>query len=229
MLIVNNGVRKSGTAWVQRVVDILAKPAYPSEYWRNGWANPSVDPDRLQAYVASGEWRPGPCLVKLHLANDPGFLHLHKGEVRVLVSWRDLPDAVVAVFHEQAAAGLIPAADSAEGRQRWFAGSGMTFARTALLHRISWRGYPNALLLRYADMLADPATALARIAAHIAHPVSAERAAALAARTAGVLTQGAHPGPDGSGPAWARLTADDLPADIRAMLTQMDRAERVPA
>ena len=47
MLIPNNGVPKSGSTWIQKILCQLLDPAFPSENWRNSWFNPSVDPERL--------------------------------------------------------------------------------------------------------------------------------------------------------------------------------------
>jgi hypothetical protein len=153
MLIINNGVPKSGSTWVQRILSTGLQPAFPSESWRNDWVNPSVDNDRLRGFMSSGETDgPVPVLLKMHFAYNKMHSYLLRDEVKVVVTYRNLPDSVLSWFHHQGRTGKT----TPDKLNSWCMTAGRSFALRAISHRLSWLSIPNLIALRYEDLVANP-------------------------------------------------------------------------
>ncbi|MBM1222453.1 sulfotransferase domain-containing protein [Ponticoccus sp. SC2-23] len=218
MLIINNGVPKSGSTWMQTILRNHIDPQYPSETWANGWMNPSVDHEKLEGYIASGEWRTGPTLLKLHLTFTPEFAFLDRPEVRIVVSYRNLPDSVVSWFHHQKRQGEV----SEDQKQTWLEGAGRRYALRAAHHRLSWQGRPNAILIRYEDMLQDAAPHILNVMEFVGVPCTALQAARLAEDTQvrvnskAALREGQHVRTGG-----LSVARDELPPHIHAELEEL--------
>ena len=221
MLIVNNGVPKSGSTWVQRIVRLVADPTFPGPEWCNDATNPMVRPEKLEAYVDGGEWIAGRTLIKQHLAFTADVAFLNQPGIRVLVTYRDLPDSVVSWFHHQARLGK---ADSGSFEQ-WLQGSGRNFAVRAIRHRESWRGVDNALLLRYEGMLLDAPAAVAQIMQFIDLPANDALAASVAGKTQARLDPGS-PLNDGRHirTAGRSVAREELPAAYHQELVELQAA-----
>ncbi|CUH51525.1 sulfotransferase domain-containing protein [Shimia marina] len=168
MLILNNGVPKSGSTWMQNILRNYLSPAYPSEKWANDWKNPSVDPDKLEGYVASGEWKEGTTLLKTHIEYSEGYKFLVADDIKVVVTYRKLTDSVVSWFHHQ----LRMNKTSSEDKLNWLDTKGRQFALRAVRHRLSWQDQPNALMVNYESMVQDAVPLIEEVTKFIGSPCS---------------------------------------------------------
>ncbi|MCC5996956.1 MAG: sulfotransferase domain-containing protein [Oceanicaulis sp.] len=159
MLIINNGIPKSGSTWVQRIIRYGMQPARPSQVWQKDIISPSIKDDDIAGYYASGEWRGRDVLLKHHLIYNDNLSFISDYQIRVIVSFRDLPDSVISWFHHNVRLGNT----SLEDKSRWLETSGRAFAVRVLKYRRSWEGKPNTLMIRYEDLLADPKSGITTI------------------------------------------------------------------
>lgn len=221
MLIINNGVPKTGSTWIQRIVRTIARPGFPAGKWRSPSTNPSVKEELLKAYVDSGEWAEGYTLIKQHIPYSDALSYLAAEGIRVLVTYRDLPDAVVSWFHHCERQGKTRRGDIGA----WLQGSGRNFAARSVRHRESWRGQPNARLIRYEDMLADAPGEIHRIMGFLGHPGTPDLAQAVARKTQvtlppdAPLREGHHIRTGGR-----KVAQDELPEDFYRELVELQRA-----
>lgn len=221
MLIINNGVPKSGSTWVQKIIRALVQPTFPSDQWRNNWNNPSVDNKRLADYVASEEWKavPGPSLIKMHFPHSDRVNYLSRPDIRLVVSYRNIPDSVVSRFHNEVRKGNA----DPDRKQNWLETSGMDFARKTVRFRNSWVGFPNLLFIRYEDLLESTQQGIARIAAHLDLPEDPALVAQVA-HTTSVRRDKTAPPQEGQHirTAGRSVAAEELPADILDRLQEIE-------
>jgi hypothetical protein len=220
MLIVNNGVPKSGSTWVNKIVRDLVQPVRPHPRWqREGWQAASIARERIADYVASGEWRARPVLIKTHFEYGPDLAPLLQDGIRLVVTHRNLPDSVLSYWHHERRRGTA----EADAMERWLKGRGMTFAEDMIRYYRSWADKPGALLVPYEEMVSDAAGQIARIAAHLGLEESAERIAAVAEGTQFRLKPGEAPreGAHARTGGLSRAEAE-LPAPILARLRRME-------
>ncbi|MBO9476096.1 sulfotransferase domain-containing protein [Shimia sp. R11_0] len=168
MLILNNGVPKSGSTWMQNILRNYLNPSYPSEAWANSWKNPSVDPDKLAGYFESGEWAGTTTLLKTHIENSSKYDFLKSDDVRVVVTHRRLTDSVVSWFHHQ----LRNKTTSLDEKAEWLDTKGRQFALRAVRHKLSWSDQHNALLVNYEDMVKDAVPLVEEVTKFIGSPCS---------------------------------------------------------
>lgn len=168
MLILNNGAPKSGSTWMQTILREALTPDFPDSKWRNDWINPSVDPARLGAFIASSEWHNNDVLVKLHVTASKDMAFLQRDDVRVIVTVRNAPDSVLSWFHHQIRLGKA----SLNTKNNWFETTGLRFADRLREHRLSWALEPNAILIRYEDLLTHPVRELHDIMVHLGKEIS---------------------------------------------------------
>ncbi|MEL7090200.1 MAG: sulfotransferase domain-containing protein [Pseudomonadota bacterium] len=180
VLILNNGVPKSGSTWVHQILRKGIDPVYPGEKWLNGWENPSVDPKNLKDYVESGEWKGDkPVLIKSHILYSPKFDFLFQEGIYTLVSYRNIPDSVVSWFHHQVRQKTM----TAETPEDWYATEGRKFAMRAVAHRFSWVAKPNTIFVPYEDMRADAAKEIKTLFEALNMPMADDSYAQLAKST----------------------------------------------
>lgn len=179
MLILNNGVPKSGTTWMQRMLVALVNPAFPSDEWRNHWKNPSVSPDRLEEYYNSGEWKSHSTLLKMHIKYEPKFAFLIDPEVRIIITYRNVCDSVVSWFHHQ----VRIKETTPEKKNDWLENEGRRFALSTINHRRSWEGRENALLINYEAMVADAIPSIISVMQFLGMPPDEARARELVEKT----------------------------------------------
>lgn len=162
MLILNNGIPKSGSTWVHRILRIIGDPQFPSDEWRNEWTNPSVALDRLEAYCESEVWHTHDqmTLLKMHFINDGSYTYLKQPGIKMVISFREIPESTLSWFHHQIRIGQT----SLDAKDEWFQTAGLNFARRIVRHRNSWQGFPNTLFMSYEQMLANPGQEIARLA-----------------------------------------------------------------
>ena len=168
MLILNNGAPKSGSTWMQTILREALTPEFPESQWRNDWKNPSVDPARLGAFIASSDWHVNDVLVKLHVPASKDMAFLQRDDVRVIVTVRHTPDSVLSWFHHQIRLGKA----SLNKKQQWFETTGLRFADRIRAHRLSWVLEPRAIHIRYEDLLTHPVRELQDIMAHLGKHIS---------------------------------------------------------
>jgi len=159
MLIINNGVPKSGSTWVQRILEQGLNPAYPSQKWRNDWKNPSVEPADLKAYVQSEEWKDQPTVIKMHITHEKKYDFLLRDDIKIIVSYRNIPDSVVSWFHHQ----IRHKKATLARREPWFKTKGRQFAMRTVAHRMSWSDKPDVIPVCYEDLVANAHDEIARI------------------------------------------------------------------
>lgn len=192
MLVINNGVPKSGSTWIQQILSKMLNPSYPSKDWRNNWKNPSIAPERLEAYFKSREWEAAPTLIKMHIINGPEYAFLGDPGVRMLVSSRNIPDSVLSWFYMSVRLGNA----RIEEKQEWLAGQGVTFAHRLIEHRNSWVGVPNVLALKYEEILEQPAIEVMKIAGFVNFALTNDDAKKIIEATQVKLSEGEKPRDD---------------------------------
>jgi hypothetical protein len=152
MLIVNNGVPKSGSTWVQKIIKICASPLSPSEEWRKSITNGAIKDDKIDLYCKqNNEWRDANILIKHHLP-DSDYSFVSDPQVRVLVSCRDLAESVVSWFHHCLRNGKA----NEDSKLEWLENRGRNFVVRAIRHRQASSSAPNTLMIRYEDLLSNP-------------------------------------------------------------------------
>ena len=172
MLILNNGVPKSGSIWVQAIVPHLAEVIRPSSKWQNSWKSASVDPDRLEAYLASGETVTKNVFIKTHIIYSKEVDYLLSEKVAMFVSYRNIPDSVLSYYHHQVRHGFYKGGDI----QKWMDGDGYRFALRAVAHRLSWVGKKNVIMIRYEDLLTNGNEEIMRMANFLGVDLSTDEA-----------------------------------------------------
>lgn len=221
MLVLNNGVPKSGSTWVVAILRELLEPGRLDPKWqRPDWNSVSVHPDRLQDYVDSGEWRGAPVVLKTHIAYEPKFQFLLQPEIRVIVTYRNLPDSVLSMYHHQIRNGRTDMS-----LEQWLEKRSSRFSEDFMNYRKSWAQHDDVLMIPYETMVADAAQKVAEIAAFLRLEVSAERCAEIAEITQVRLKPGEAPR-DGQhartgGQSRARL---ELPAEYYERFAEMEAA-----
>lgn len=114
-------------------------------------------------YFNSGDWRGKNVLIKHHLPYSDDLNFISNDSVKILVSYRSLPDSVVSWFHHNIRLGKT----SIDQKPHWLDTTGRSFAVRALNYRSSWTGKPNTLMVKYEDMLAEPKHAIKMTLEHI--------------------------------------------------------------
>lgn len=220
MLIINNGVPKSGSTWVQNILVRGLDPAFPTEKWRNSWVNPSVDHANLRAYVESGEWCAAATLIKMHFDFRDEHDYLLRDDIRIVVSYRNIPDSVVSWFHHDVRMGRT----SPEHKRAWMERRGRAFAERALKHRLSWKNRPGTLLVRYEDMLADAVSGVGTIFTFIGQEKTRDECVAIAQMTQ-VRLKPDEPLRDGRHvrTAGRSVARDELPEHLYDEFTRMEK------
>lgn len=173
MLILNNGVPKSGSTMVQDLIRKAVKPARPSEKWQNpDWSNASVVPDKIAPFMESDEFKAADyVLLKMHFEMSPDFDFLRgHPDVNVIVSWRNVPDSVLSFFHHQIRRGRT----QLEDKLTWLNTRGRRFARQAIAHKKSWRDVSNCHFVQFEELLARPDAEFAAILAFLGVELSEE-------------------------------------------------------
>ncbi|MEM7006232.1 MAG: sulfotransferase domain-containing protein [Pseudomonadota bacterium] len=155
MLILNNGVPKSGSTMVQNLLRKAIKPKRPSEEWQNpDWTNPSILPEKIKPFMESEEYKKAQnVLLKMHFEMGPDFEFLcDNNEVKVVVSWRNVPDSVLSFFHHQIRRGRT----QMEDKLNWLETRGRRFARRTIDHKKSWQSVRNCYLVQFESLLEGP-------------------------------------------------------------------------
>lgn len=223
MLILNNGVPKSGSTWIQKIIVKAVNPAFPPQEWRNGWSNPSIDPERLSLYVKSGEWRETPTLIKTHLPYKRNLDYLADPDIKVIVSYRNVADSVLSRFHHHVRKGAV----SKDDMPRWLETEGRGFAQRILKYRSSWAGRENALFLAYEDMVQDAPAGVAAILAFLGMPKSTEDCQHIARVTQARSRKGKEPREGKHVRTAGRSAAEEeLPRPFFLEFEAMERASR---
>nr|WP_237183580.1 sulfotransferase domain-containing protein [Roseovarius mucosus] len=156
---------------MQSVLRIALDPAFPSDTWRNKWINPSVDPKKMKNYVASKEWRHQTTLVKLHMAFTEDMSYLFDPNIKVIVTYRNIPDSILSYFHHQIRLNET----SIEEKENWFQSVGVEFAYRLANHRLSWLPVSNAHCVRYENMLAQPKQSILETMRFLEVPISSDK------------------------------------------------------
>lgn len=150
---------------------------------------PSVNFDRLQDYVQSSDWNERDTLVKTHFPYSPSCSYLDRDDVRVLVSFRNIPDSVISWFHHQARLGQV----AASAKDAWLGEQGRACAKSVSTYRRSWRASGLALMLPYEKLVDDPETGIASILKFLGKDQTAFSLAEIARQTQVRLKPGEAP------------------------------------
>ncbi|TVS04602.1 MAG: hypothetical protein EA413_08585 [Cyanobium sp. PLM2.Bin73] len=101
MLVVNNGVPKSGSTLIQKALILTGKFEMTIGEWQNPkWKNMSVSHDHLGGFLHSNMWHdPRNICIKMHcshcLVQHPGHSH----SIKVITSFRNLKDSIVSMAY----------------------------------------------------------------------------------------------------------------------------------
>lgn len=104
MLIVCNGAMKSGSTWVTQIVEAHGRWApIPQEFRNEKWFNPSICPEKYDAFFKQRAYASSDWFCKQHWAREDRFLKLlEDDDVAVVNIVRDLRDVIVSFyFHDQ--------------------------------------------------------------------------------------------------------------------------------
>jgi len=219
MLILNNGAPKSGTTWIQSILRSVPEVSFPDPKWQNGNKNPSIARDRISEYFQSDEWRKNNVLVKMHEKYDDDLSFIADPEIRVVITYRNLPDSVVSWYHHQLRLGKT----TADQKNDWLESEGRRYCVRIISQRLSWIDKPNTLLMRYEDMIADPATKIFDLLAFCGLPVSHKIASEMAQKTrkgpfsADKLRDGKHVRTGG-----VSVASTELPAEFLKSLLDLE-------
>lgn len=227
MLIMNNGTPKSGSTWVSKIVRTMVEPEAPGPKWRrDDWENPSIAPARLAEYVAARDWEGKTVMFKSHIAYVPKFDFLFQPDIRIIVSYRNLPDSILSLFHHQLRLGKV----KPEKKDHWLRGEGIKFAKKFLNYRMGWAQHPDVLMIPYETMVEDAPNQIARIARHLGQDLSQDRLNEIAQATQFRLKPGEAPHDGSHARTGGQSRAlEELPTPIFERLVRMDaRAESQP-
>ncbi|MEO1585118.1 MAG: sulfotransferase domain-containing protein [Planctomycetota bacterium] len=103
MLLIFNGAPKGGSTWLLQIVTALdVHDRIPEAYQQAGWANSSLDPERVDAFLGEVDLSGGQYFCKQHWWGEAWHRALlGREDVRVLNIIRDLRDVVVSrYFHD---------------------------------------------------------------------------------------------------------------------------------
>ncbi len=159
MLIINNGHPKSGSSWMQLILTKSLNPCAPSESFRNKWRNPSVDIDRLEEYTNSAKWMDRDELLKMHFRYTNQRKFLLRSDIFIIITHRNIADSVLSFYYHNLRIGKVGVND----KINWLQTNGRTFAQGISVYRNSWKNIPNALMIRYEDMINKPETEISRV------------------------------------------------------------------
>lgn len=221
MLILNNGAPKSGSTWVQKIVRYGLSPRYPRKKWRNHWNNASIDEKRLKTYFRSNEWRDSPTLIKMHFAYARKFAFLDNKDVRVIVSYRNLPDSVISLFYHQ----IRMENATIDQKDDWLSTRGIKFAKELQKYRKSWAQKDYVLLLKYEDMVVDAPAHIKKILQFLDQPYDDAICQMLTEKTHVKIKKGDPlPVKKHVRTAGRSVAREEIPNDIFNTLTEMERA-----
>jgi hypothetical protein len=190
MLIINNGVPKSGSTWIQSILRETLSPSYPDKKWLNSWKNPSIEPEKLRDYIESGEWKgPRPVLIKMHIPCSSKFDYLLQDGIKVIVSNRNIPDSVLSWFHHQVREGKV----NKDHLKPWCESSGRKFALAAIRHSLSWAAQPGTIMVRYEEMVSDAGWQIGKLLEQLGFPITEERRGKVAFATQVIMSENAPP------------------------------------
>ncbi len=224
MLILNNGVPKSGSTWVQQIVSEMVDPELPAKKWLNDWINPSIPADKLSEYVSSEEWNKSSLyvLIKLHVYWQTGMEYLLRDGIKIIVSFRNIPDSVLSRYHHQVHYNK----PEPERMRDWLETEGVKYARRMIQHRNSWSNTPGVLFLRYESLLSDTEQNISKIAKFLEVDCSDPLRKEIARRTSVDPKKYEQPQNDQhirtAGRSRARI---ELPKDIYEALVRMEQQE----
>jgi len=111
MLVVSNGVIKSGSSWLMLIAQrMMEVDDLPEEFQDPAWNNPSLKRDQLMRFLTEGHSYGNNYLVKNHFAI-PGERNamLYYPWCKVIMTFRDMRDSVVSRYFHHRRAGDVPA------------------------------------------------------------------------------------------------------------------------
>jgi hypothetical protein len=151
MLIINNGVPKSGSSWIQTVLTRLYGLNGPSDSkWLRPWTNPSIDDAKLPGYLATDEASSRNVVIKAHYRPKPPLKKLfQQNNVKLIVSYRNMPDTIVSLYHHEKKHKKIDLP-----LQKWLAARGDVIVRDYLSIRFGWEGL--AMQVPFETARSDP-------------------------------------------------------------------------
>jgi len=189
MLVLNNGVPKSGSTWVIKILRELISPVAPDRRWqREDWNSVSIHPDRLEAFIDSGEWQKKPVMLKTHIAYEPKYEFLLRPEVRVIVTYRNLPDSMLSMYHHQ-----VRKKRTELSMEDWLVERGERFSQFLTNYRNSWSQHDDVLMIPYENMVDQAPAEIRKMARFLGLKLSEKRFAEIAEKTQVRLKPGEAP------------------------------------
>lgn len=168
MLVVSNGVIKSGSSWLmliaQRLIDV---DELPEDFQDPAWTNPALQRDRLTEFLTEGHAYRNNYLVKNHFAV-PGERNamLFYPWCKVIMTFRDMRDSVVSRYYHHQRAGEV-AADGTFHEFFWAPEppNGRQTLEYMAQYVSTWNVDDEALWkIRYEDLHADVGSAVRSLA-----------------------------------------------------------------
>ena len=116
VLIVANGAFKCGSSWQLDIIrQLVPSERIPGEFQDPEWINPSIDPDRLAAFLSKKYHVERDFVSKNHIRCSPrARLLLDDPHVLVCTLTRDLRDVLVSAYHHDRRVGRTEIEDIEE-------------------------------------------------------------------------------------------------------------------
>lgn len=114
MLVVSNGIVKSGSSWLTLIAGRLVDfDDLPDQFRESAWENVSLIRPRLREFLHDGHADQGTYLVKNHFAlSGERNVMLFSRSCKVIMTFRDMRDSVVSRYFHYKRIGEIDEADS---------------------------------------------------------------------------------------------------------------------
>lgn len=225
MLIVVNGVPKSGSYWLYTLcADALGgeRPP-PAARLRADWATPSMTPENFAAFIESGEHRAATTLIKTHLPTRRPYPDLMKTDgVLALMTVRNLHDGMLSLYHHHRRVKR-----TALSVEDWWREEGRDRAQGHLRFRRVWT--PVSAVFEYERLMTDPVSEIGRLGRLLGVDMPAARAYEIArARNAADQTRLIELGHVRTGAAGRALVElpQEVYLEISAMLAAEDAAKK---
>ena len=180
MLIINNGTPKSGSTWINKIVrKTLPLDRLERKWRRKDWNSDSVHPDQLRQFIEHGDWKVEDILIKSHMSYLSKFDYLLQPGIKIIVTYRNLPDSIVSLFHHQMRLKKTPHTKI----DIWFRMTGLKFAKKFIAYRRHWAQHESVLMISYESLIEDAPSQISKIGEFLGQNLTKEKANEIAKAT----------------------------------------------
>ena len=221
MLIMNNGTPKSGSTWINKIVRLTLDIERPAQKWRReDWNSDSVHPVQLKEFIETGAWKKKDILFKTHITYRPRFKYLLQPGIKIIVTYRNLPDSIVSLFHHQIRHEKTKHTEI----DIWFRKKGYKFAKKFVAYRKQWAQHDNVLMIAYEDLIEDAPSQIFKIGLFLNLYMTNKRAQEITQATQVRLNPGEKPKENSHTRTGGQSRAHiELPPKILARLERMEK------